>query len=35
RYLGVIHGFFQLGGVSQTARNVMSDIAAQLQTERF
>jgi len=35
RYLGVIHGFFQLGGVSQTARNVMGDIAAQLQTERL
>ena len=27
RYLGVIHGFFQLGGISQTARNVMRDIA--------
>ncbi|ELY4521851.1 alpha/beta hydrolase [Cronobacter turicensis] len=28
RYLGVIHGFFQLGGISQTARNVMQDIYA-------
>lgn len=28
RYLGVIHGFFQLGGISKTARNVMRDIAA-------
>lgn len=27
RYLGVIHGFFQLGGVSHAARNVMRDIA--------
>lgn len=27
RYLGVIHGFFQLGGVSQAARNVMRDVA--------
>jgi len=26
RYLGVIHGFFQLGGISQTARNLMRDI---------
>ncbi|WP_367300006.1 alpha/beta hydrolase [Hafnia alvei] len=34
RYLGVIHGFFQLGGVSQTARNVMSDIAVGLLFER-
>ncbi|MGT3086284.1 alpha/beta hydrolase, partial [Salmonella enterica] len=23
----VIHGFFQLGGVSQTARNAMRDVA--------
>jgi len=30
RYLGVIHGFFQLGGISQTARNVMQDIAARV-----
>jgi len=28
RYLGVIHGFFQLGGISKTARNVMRYIAA-------
>jgi len=28
RYLGVIHGFFQLGGISQTARNLMRDICA-------
>ncbi|WAD29785.1 alpha/beta hydrolase [Citrobacter braakii] len=27
RYLGVIHGFFQLAGVSQAARNVMRDVA--------
>lgn len=27
RYLGVIHGFFQLGGVSVAAKNVMRDIA--------
>ena len=27
RYPGVIHGFFQLGGVSQTARNAMRDVA--------
>ncbi|WEF28023.1 alpha/beta hydrolase [Klebsiella aerogenes] len=27
RYLGVIHGFFQLGGISQTARNAIRDIA--------
>lgn len=27
RYLGVIHGFFQLGGVSLAAKNVMRDIA--------
>lgn len=28
RYVGVIHGFFQLGGISQTARNLMRDISA-------
>ena len=28
RYLGVIHGFFQLGGISQTARKLMLDISA-------
>lgn len=27
RYLGVIHGFFQLGGVSHAARDAMRDIA--------
>ena len=27
RYPGVIHGFFQLGGISQTARDAMRDIA--------
>ena len=27
RYLGVIHGFFQLAGVSQAARSVMRDVA--------
>lgn len=27
RYPGVIHGFFQLGGVSQTARNAMREVA--------
>lgn len=32
RYPGVIHGFFQLGGISQTARNAMSDIATRLST---
>lgn len=30
RYLGVIHGFFQLGGISQSARNVMRDIAVRV-----
>lgn len=30
RYLGVIHGFFQLGGISPTARNAMRDIAAKI-----
>ncbi|MGC6388424.1 alpha/beta hydrolase [Ewingella sp. S1.OA.A_B6] len=30
RYLGVIHGFFQLGGISQTARNAMRDIAGRV-----
>ncbi|MDA8501947.1 alpha/beta hydrolase [Citrobacter sp. Awk 2] len=32
RYLGVIHGFFQLGGVSQTARNAMRDVAWRVAT---
>lgn len=27
RWAGVIHGFFQLGGVSQSARDVMRDVA--------
>lgn len=27
RYLGVIHGFFQLGGISQAARSAIQDIA--------
>ena len=27
RYLGVIHGFFQLGGISNAARDAMRDIA--------
>lgn len=27
RYIGVIHGFFQLGGISQTARDAMRDVA--------
>lgn len=27
RYLGVIHGFFQLGGVSQAARSAIRDVA--------
>lgn len=30
RYLGVIHGFFQLGGVSQSARDATKDIAWRL-----
>ncbi|SQA97978.1 Acetyl esterase [Cedecea neteri] len=30
RYLGVIHGFFQLGGISQTARNLMRDICTRI-----
>lgn len=32
RYLGVIHGFFQLGGISQTARNLMRDICSLLRS---
>jgi acetyl esterase len=27
RYLGAIHGFFQLGGISRTARSAMQDVA--------
>ncbi|MEH0887863.1 alpha/beta hydrolase [Enterobacter sp. UNJFSC 003] len=34
RWLGVIHGFFQLGGISQSARDVMGDIAWRIQTNR-
>ena len=30
RYLGVIHGFFQLAGVSQAARSIMRDVAWRL-----
>lgn len=30
RWSGVIHGFFQLGGVSKAAREVMSDIARRI-----
>ena len=30
RYLGVIHGFFQLGGISRAARDAMRDIAWRL-----
>jgi len=30
RYLGVIHGFFQLGGVSLTARDAMRDVACRV-----
>jgi len=32
RYLGVIHGFFQLGGISQTARNLMRDLCSLLRS---
>ncbi|MFJ5365831.1 alpha/beta hydrolase [Pectobacterium punjabense] len=28
RYLGVIHGFFQLGGISQAAKDAMQDVTA-------
>lgn len=34
RWLGVIHGFFQLGGISQSARDVMRDIAWRINTAR-
>ena len=34
RCLGVIHGFFQLGGISQSARDVMRDIAGRIQHAR-
>ncbi len=35
RYLGVIHGFFQLGGISQAARDLMHDIAWRLTVSTF
>ncbi|MFH7803263.1 alpha/beta hydrolase [Enterobacter cloacae] len=34
RWLGVIHGFFQLGGVSPSARDVLRDIAWRINTAR-
>ncbi|HDR2893261.1 TPA: alpha/beta hydrolase [Enterobacter asburiae] len=34
RWLGVIHGFFQLGGISQSARDVMQDIAWRISSAR-
>lgn len=34
RWLGVIHGFFQLGGISQSARDVMRDIAWRISSAR-
>ena len=34
RWLGVIHGFFQLGGVSQSARDLMRDIAGRFKHAR-
>lgn len=34
RWLGVIHGFFQLGGISQSARDAIRDIAWRIQTIR-
>lgn len=34
RWLGVIHGFFQLGGVSQSARDVVRDIAGRIKHAR-
>ncbi len=34
RYLGVIHGFFQLGGVSNAARDAMRDIARRVASPR-
>jgi acetyl esterase len=34
RWQGVIHGFFQLGGISQSARDVMKDIAWRVGTAR-
>ncbi|QPK00526.1 alpha/beta hydrolase [Enterobacter mori] len=34
RWLGVIHGFFQLGGISRSARDVMKDIAWRIENAR-
>lgn len=34
RWLGVIHGFFQLGGISQSAKDVIRDIAWRIRTAR-
>ncbi|HDR2160700.1 TPA: alpha/beta hydrolase [Enterobacter cancerogenus] len=34
RWQGVIHGFFQLGGISQSARDVMRDIAWRISSAR-
>ncbi|ENJ4069764.1 alpha/beta hydrolase [Enterobacter hormaechei] len=34
RWLGVIHGFFQLGGISQSARDVIRDIAWRISAAR-
>ncbi|MCK7417422.1 alpha/beta hydrolase [Enterobacter cloacae] len=34
RWLGVIHGFFQLGGVSPSARDVLRDIAWRINSAR-
>ncbi|MBS3050274.1 alpha/beta hydrolase [Enterobacter mori] len=34
RWPGVIHGFFQLGGISQSARDVMQDIAWRIKATR-
>ncbi|WP_333893522.1 alpha/beta hydrolase [Atlantibacter subterraneus] len=34
RWLGVIHGFFQLGGISQSARDLMRDVAWRVANRR-
>lgn len=34
RWLGVIHGFYQLGGISQSAREVIQDIARRINPAR-
>lgn len=34
RWLGVIHGFFQLGGISQSAQDVIRDIAWRISSAR-